>query len=330
MTKKQQLQAMKLSIIIPLYNKEKYIERCLYSLLNQGLSPNEYEIIIVDDGSKDSGVAAVNTYAKKNGIVNIKLIQQINQGPSAARNNGLLEAIGDYIYFLDADDVLLKKALGVLISVANEYDLDILEFDTKEIEEGKLTDLPDISSIDMNGGSISVMSGTTFISQHGFRNQAWRYLIKRKYLLNTGILFDEDMRAYEDLIFTARVFLLSNKTSKLNIDAHRYVKVAESIVTTKNPKKNLEFILCMVKAVQELDYLIKKLNKSQENNSNIAHKLKNKQQIVVYALLVRAFKYRIQIKELKSILNKLEILEAYPINPKLRGIGTGNRFHSKL
>lgn len=312
---------MKLSIIIPLYNKEKYIERCLQSLLNQGLSQNDYEIIIVDDGSKDSGVAAVNNYANKNDLVNIKVIQQINQGPSAARNNGLLEAKGDYIYFLDADDLLSKHALSYLITLSEENDLDILEFDTKEIDEEQLTVLPDSSILDTNDIKVSVMNGKSFIAEHDLRNQAWRYLIKRKYLLDTDIVFLIDMRAYEDLIFTASVFLLANRISKVSVDAHRYIKVAGSIVTSKNPEKNLEFILGMVKAVKELDILIKKYDASKENNKLVINKLKAKQQAVVYALLIRAFKYKLNPKDLSTILNKMNTLEAYPIDYNKGGVG---------
>ena len=312
---------MKLSIIIPLYNKEKYIERCLQCLLNQGLSSIDYEIIIVDDGSKDSSVVTVKNYVNINGISNLKLIQQVNQGPSAARNNGLLKAEGDYLYFLDADDLLSKNALNVLLSLSKENDLDILEFDTKEIEEEKLTELPLIEFKEKN---ISITKGTTFISENDLRNQAWRYLIKRKFLLDTGIIFLEDMRAYEDLIFTANVFLLSNKTSKVSIDAHRYIKVAESIVTTKNPKKNLEFILGMVKAVEELDKLIKNYDASLIENKQLINRLKAKQQAVVYALLIRAFKYQLNSNDLNEILDQMKTLEAYPLDSKLSGAGKGN------
>lgn len=312
---------MKLSIIIPLYNKEKYIERCLQCLLNQGLSSIDYEIIIVDDGSKDSSVVTVKNYVNINGISNLKLIQQVNQGPSAARNNGLLKAEGDYLYFLDADDLLSKNALNVLLSLSKENDLDILEFDTKEIEEEKLTELPLIEFKEKN---ISITKGTTFIAENDLRNQAWRYLIKRKFLLDTGIIFLEDMRAYEDLIFTANVFLLSNKTSKVSIDAHRYIKVAESIVTTKNPKKNLEFILGMVKAVEELDKLIKNYDASLIENKQLINRLKAKQQAVVYALLIRAFKYQLNSNDLNEILDQMKTLEAYPLDSKLSGAGKGN------
>ena len=125
---------MKLTILISLYNKEKYIERCLKSLIEQDVSPNMYEIIIVDDGSKDSGGLIVQNYAKKH--QNIKLISQLNQGASAARNRGLEAASGDYLYFLDADDYLNTNVLNYLLELGEQNDLEILEFNTKQIIEG--------------------------------------------------------------------------------------------------------------------------------------------------------------------------------------------------
>jgi len=310
---------MKLSIIIPLYNKEKYIERCLKCLYKQGLENDTFEIIIVDDGSTDASFSIVRNFAIQHSLSNIKLIKQDNQGPSAARNNGLTQAIGEYLYFFDADDLLANNALNILVRLCKKNGLDILEFDSKEIEEEKLFKFPDSVDYNQNDFNISIYNANSFITKYNFRNQAWRYLIKRNYLLESNITFLEDMRAYEDLIFTASVFLQSNKISKVNIDAHRYIKVANSIVTTKNPKKNLEFILGMVKAVEEIDLLIEKYSALSEKNQSVLQKLKAKQHVVVYALVVRAFKYRLEVNTLSTILTKLKTLNAYPV-----GIKSGN------
>jgi glycosyltransferase involved in cell wall biosynthesis len=102
------------SVVIPLYNKGKYIERALFSVLNQTLS--SYEIIVVDDGSHDDGCEKVNRLVSSNR--NIRLLKQKNSGPGAARNKGLAAATGKYIAFLDADDEwlpsFLEKAIAML------------------------------------------------------------------------------------------------------------------------------------------------------------------------------------------------------------------------
>ncbi len=129
---------MKLSVVIPLYNKEKYIDRCLKSLLAQDVSQNEYEIIIVDDGSTDTGSLIGQSYAEK--YSNIHFFSQENAGPSAARNRGLEATKGDYIYFLDADDYLAYNVLNCPLELCEQNNLEILEFNTKEVKEDSLSD----------------------------------------------------------------------------------------------------------------------------------------------------------------------------------------------
>lgn len=94
-----------ISTIIPLYNAEKYIARCLDSILAQDMDAGKLEIIVVDDGSTDGGAAIVDRYATKHS--DIRLIKQANGGVSSARNRGLKEASGDYVHFVDADDALI-------------------------------------------------------------------------------------------------------------------------------------------------------------------------------------------------------------------------------
>lgn len=320
---------MKLSIIIPLYNKEKYIERCIKSLLAQDISQNEYEILIVDDGSTDSGTLIVQKYAEE--YHNIRLIFQENAGPSAARNNGIERIKGEYIYFLDADDYIADNVLKTLLDLCEQNELEILEFNSRETEEGQLAEPINLTSQLATRLDFAPLDGISFIAKHNFRNYVWRYLIKRSFLLDTGVKFLEDMRAYEDLIFTASVFLLSKSVSKTNLDAHRYVKASGSIVRSKDPKTNLAFINGMVKAVEELHSLIKNLDSSHENYANAVTKLRAKQQAVVFALIIRAFKYRLHNwKDLKSILAKMKKLEAYPIDPKIGVIDDSKIIYNRI
>ena len=313
---------MKLSVITPLYNKEKYIERCLNSLLAQDISSIEYEIIIIDDGSKDSGGQIVQRYAEK--YTNIHLISQSNQGPSVARNRCLEVAKGDYIYFLDADDLLTANVLDSLLELCEQNNLEILQFNSNEIENEALNDLPVNTSEEPQQLACPVMDGMSYISDNTYRNEVWRYLIRRSFLINSEIKFKPDMRAYEDLIFTTSVFLKSTRISRVELDAHRYVKVAGSIVTSKGYKENLVFINNQEKAVEELKGLIENLDSSHKKYFNVLKKLKAKQQAVVFALLIRVVKYRLLNREdLSLILDRMNKLGGYPID---RNIGAmGNR-----
>ena len=95
---------MKLSVILPTYNQEKYLAHCLESLLDQGLSPSDYEIIIVNDGSKDGTEALANDYAKR--YNHIRVLTKPNGGAGAARNAGMDLAKGSWLHFVDPDDYI--------------------------------------------------------------------------------------------------------------------------------------------------------------------------------------------------------------------------------
>ena len=115
--------AFDLSIIIPIYNSQKYIEECLNSILLQK-TDYSYEIILVDDGSTDGSVSVIKQYLEKS---NIKLISQRNSGQSVARNKALYESSGRYIMFIDSDDILLPGAIESLMVAAIKSGSDIVE-----------------------------------------------------------------------------------------------------------------------------------------------------------------------------------------------------------
>ena len=154
---------MKLSVVVPLYNKEKYIDRCLKSLLAQEVSSADYEIIIVDDGSTDSSQSIAQEYAEKH--LNIQLFCQQNQGAGAARNKGLELANGDYIYFLDADDYIASNVLKYLLEICEDHELEILGFNTIETEDEYL---PETSTQYPQDLTLEVMDGMTYIAGRNF------------------------------------------------------------------------------------------------------------------------------------------------------------------
>ena len=305
---------MKLSILIPLYNKEKYIQRCLESILDQQVPSDGLEIVIVDDGSKDSGPLLVQQYA--DGHTHITLIRQKNQGPSAARNKCMQAATGDYLYFLDADDYLAKNVLPTILGLATENNLDVLEFETKQVTEGSALDRqPQV----IDNSSMEVMDGVTYVASNSFRNEAWRYIVKREFLKDREIVFIEGT-LYEDTIFTASVLLAARRIAKLKWDVHRYVVVENSIVTSKDIAHNKKFIVGMVNAIEHLHHLASGLDHSHVNYSNAVKVLQGRKEDLVFALIIRTLKFRLlNVRELKVLLEKLEIFGAYPMyNEKTR------------
>lgn len=113
---------MKISIIIPVYNVEAYVEECLSSVVSQQCK--EIECILIDDCSKDNSLAVVENFIKNTGArhVDFKIIKKLkNEGLSAARNTGLRLAAGDYIFFLDSDDTLFPDCLTKMLALAEKY-----------------------------------------------------------------------------------------------------------------------------------------------------------------------------------------------------------------
>jgi len=306
---------MKLSILIPLYNKEKYVDRCLKSLLAQGLPATDFEIVIVDDGSKDSGPEIVKGYANEH--ANIRLIVQENAGPSAARNRCLEASSGDYLYFLDADDYLAHKVFKPLLDLCVANELEIIEFNTQETTNEAATD-----TVSKSGAieTVEVVDGMAYMAAHGFRNEAWRYFVKKSLLTDTGTKFIEGT-LYEDAIFTASLFLKASRMAKVEMDAHRYVVVENSIVTSKDKAHNLKFVNGMVYAIEHFQGLIKGLDTSHKDAPKVVKQIKGRQQAFVFALIIRTLKYRpLNFKELKVILGKLNKLGSYPMDTKIGGI----------
>ena len=123
-----------ISIIVPVYNAEKYLRETIRSILNQDFC--DFELLLINDGSKDKSLEICNEVAQKH--PQIRVFNQKNSGVSAARNKGLLEAKGEYIAFVDADDLLEADMLGVLYRCAKEYNADVVSCGAGLVEDGKI------------------------------------------------------------------------------------------------------------------------------------------------------------------------------------------------
>ena len=117
----------KISVILPVYNVEKYLHRCMDSIISQTMDKNDFEVIMVDDGAKDSSPIICDEYTSK--YENFKVIHQMNAGAAAARNAGLAKASGEYVAFVDPDDYIEPDYLEVAYNTAKENLADIALFD---------------------------------------------------------------------------------------------------------------------------------------------------------------------------------------------------------
>lgn len=221
---------IKLSIIIPMYNVEQYIGNCLDSCLNQDLPKDEYEIVVVDDGSPDNSSSIVEGYMKK--YSNIRLIHRENGGLSAARNTGLREAKGEYIWFVDSDDWIESNCLGFLVNTAKDNDLDVLCFGLQLV-------YPDGRKTKYNikcEESGKVYKGEDFICRVKMPSAAWVAIYNRTFMESNRLSFMEGI-LHEDQEFTPRAYALSSNIVFLNKAIYYYNQRDGGIMKSNRDKQ---------------------------------------------------------------------------------------------
>lgn len=220
---------MILSIIVPVYNVEKYLERCVDSLIDQNLDIEDYEIILVNDGSTDDSQKVAECLVDK--YSNVSLYCQENRGLSGARNTGMRHAKGKYFLFVDSDDYLEKNCLKHLIDVSLENNLDICHFSLISVRDwgsfrGK------IGSLKYN----TLYSGTDILREGHLIGSACSNLYRSAFLHANDLFFHEGI-THEDVEFTTRLFCHCPKVMLVNDIVYYYIYNSQSL---SKDKKNFE------------------------------------------------------------------------------------------
>ena len=318
---------MKLSIIIPVFNVEKYLSNCLNSLLRQGLDQSEFEIIAINDGSTDNSLKILNEFS--NSFSNFQIHNYINKGPGAIRNIGIDLSQGDYIYYIDSDDYLVDDSLAYILYQAFEYDLDIVTFNTTLTRSLSLTELTtQLPSTD----TFEVLNGYAYLSKYNYRNEVWWYIIKKDYLDKLGEKLVEH-RWLEDAIFTVKVLLSSNRIMHLPINVHRYFKRPNSLTAINRNVNDVKMIHNMVDVVKDYRDVVKQVNLIEYDKKQcLVNNVKAKQQSFVFFMLVRVLKSHMKFEEVKLILSEVIKAKAYPMYsfPKAKNTSFSYSFLSRL
>lgn len=220
----------KLSIIVPFYGVEPYIERCIRSLYDQNIPMEEYEVICVDDCSPDGSRAIVEHLQKEYPTLKL-LCHTENKRQGGARNTGLRSARGEYIWFVDSDDYIRPNVLGQLYEEAKRYEVDILHFDHYgEDSCGKLHITP--SHADERIYTGLEFSFDEYYQTHTNYALCWGVWFKKAFLEDTGNLYAEYVQ-YEDTDFAYRAYALARRVK--HSDIIPYVAVARIDSTTSSP-----------------------------------------------------------------------------------------------
>lgn len=241
---------VKISVIVPVYNVEKYIKQCMDSLVNQTFE--NYEIIVVNDGTPDGSMDYVFELQKQHD--NIIVINRMNGGQSAARNSGLECAKGDYILFCDSDDSLDQNALKLLYSEVVKENLDVILFDAKlfsRVDGGWLEN----SNNPYNRRDIdeNVIAGAEMyvklIMENKFSCSPCLYLISRDVIIKNRLKFYEGI-IHEDELFTPILFILAGRVKHKNWLLYNRYEREGSTTRSNNFSKRADG---MYVVIQELD-----------------------------------------------------------------------------
>ncbi len=231
---------MKLSIIVPVYNVEAFLNKCVDSLLAQDLPEDDFEIILVDAGSTDSSGALCDTLAAEHG--NIRVIHQQNRGLSGARNAGIPGASGDYVMFVDSDDFLCPNVLGTLVGLMESKALDILRFNYQNVNMDGAVFEPNKYVKPFVDYSDEVCDGEMFLNERlGYACYAWQFLVKASILRKEGNGFKEGIY-FEDVEWTPRILLQARRAASTDTLVYNYLFRTGSIARNKDAEKKRKAI----------------------------------------------------------------------------------------
>ncbi|KAB7530493.1 glycosyltransferase [Flagellimonas olearia] len=240
------MEAKKVSVIIPVYNAEKYIEDCLSSVLGQTYS--NIEILLINDGSIDKSLEICHEVGAKHD--NILVINQPNGGAGSARNAGLEKCSGDYVCFVDSDDYIHPSMLEIMISYLDSDSIDIVECETIEVDDYVYESPLDKSFVKRE--QITVETKKQYLKRIVLYGQTavWRRIYKKELVQN--IRFRSNIIA-EDVYFTVDVSKnIKNKIVHVSFPFYKYLRNYGSVTKSKYSEKHLQSIDASLYLQQEL------------------------------------------------------------------------------
>lgn len=249
---------MLITIIIPLYNLEKYIAECLDSILEENM--RDVEVIIMDDGSTDGSYEVIKPYLSRE---NVKYFYQENSGVAKTRNSGLLKAQGEYIMFIDADDYIKKGTLNILQEKISKYKPDCILYGHEMFDENGKTETRELDYLEENKiyTSNEIMK---YILNLKLRGYIWDKVVRRSIWIENNIKFD-DRKYCEDWYPTVKCIENSKSIISIKSALYGYRQHSQSAMHTKN----MELVRGYSKAVIQI---LDSLNGETEEKSKIAFK----------------------------------------------------------
>jgi glycosyltransferase involved in cell wall biosynthesis len=236
-----------------------YLPKCLDSILTQDIPFADYEIVIINDGSTDKSFEIAQSYAKS--FQSFRLFSQEKTGVGAARNVGILQSTGKYLFFVDGDDYLQSNCLGKILDCADKNSLDLLRFNYEAANEKDEILPKKRNSTKSIVFSEQVVDGSSFLSQHlGWACYAWSFLFNASFIKKNDLFFLPTIY-FEDVEWLVRVMTTAERVQSIDYQVYKYIRRSGSITQSIQSQR-------MNKVVSDKLYVIDKLKLFSKTTSN--------------------------------------------------------------
>ncbi|PXV62335.1 glycosyltransferase involved in cell wall biosynthesis [Dysgonomonas alginatilytica] len=279
-----------------------YLERCVGSILNQGIKESLFEIIIVNDGSTDNSAQVINDLAKDSPC--IKYLHTENQGLGAARNKGMNVARGKYFFFVDSDDYLFDNSLPELFRYAESDTSDIIGFDWAQVySDGSALKKKREASI-----YNSLMSGAEYLSKLNLSGGVCPYLFSASFLKERSIVMPEGIY-HEDELFLSESFIYAHQIVFIDRLVYAYYQREDSITNSKDKNQVSRRISDTLYVLDQLVTLEERTNLNELQKEGLRRKIIS----LTTDFIVNLIRFRVDKAQVKSNIQELSNRKLYPL-----------------
>lgn len=296
---------MTISIIVPIYNTEPYLRRCLDSLLEQRLNEGSYEVLLINDGSTDNSLDICEQYRNQHPNI-FRVISKRNEGVSATRNLGIEQAKGDWIYFMDSDDYLVPGGLATVIDRYLDESIDMLTFCSVTLTDSEHRDRLSRSQTAYDSTSSRIIyEGDDCLREFSLNTAVKNTVFKHSILLSGGkashVRF-ESVYIAEDFLFKLECAQCHCRERRVNDCIYHYIVRNSSAITTRNKAKMRESISCFMKVFQRLSLLADEW----KNDTKMMNTLMNMQTDFAHPFFSRVLSADLSTGEFSEVMRNMQ------------------------
>lgn len=303
---------MNLSIVIALYNTEKYIKKCIESIYeNNILNCNDFEVIVINDGSNDNSPKIVEELQSK--YANLILLNKKNGGQSSARNQGFKIAKGKYIFCLDSDDFIDASELAKAIIFCEQNELDLLPINLRKYDE----DFKTLPVVKDNYAAIDkiIISGGEFLNRYVIYGSMCRYIYKRSIIENNNLYLTEGIY-HEDEEFVIKYISYSKKISYKNHSVYHQIVRNNSTTKNQDASHRLKLLNDLTTVIVNLKFHLVEFEPNSLEYTGLSKKIEQ----LLISLFLRIKIDKIYKQDKISLIKRLISSKLFPLDLKYSSI----------